>query len=88
MDKVSKDTLTELIFKVMPYAEQIKEWDTTDPNAIRFKWMSQSFRVSTLLGCETRRPPFLEGSDISILLQELLKKQYVAELIAGNIKDA
>ena len=85
--EISKDNLTELIFRAMPYAEQIREWDTIKgEQSIRFSWRGQRFRVTTSLGCETVRSPFLEGSDISILLEALLEKQYMGELVAGHFK--
>ena len=81
--KITKDVLTQLIYRAMPYAEQIRNWNSIkDENAIRFEWRGQEFRVTTSLSCDTVRHPFLEGSDIAIILESLLKKQYVAELVA------
>ena len=83
---VSKDYLIELIFKTMPYSEQIKNLDTSDRDAVRFEWRSQSFRVSVRLSCDSISGLVREGSNISILLGALLEKQYAAELAAGYVK--
>ena len=83
---VSKDYLIELIFKTMPYSEQIKNLDTSDRDAVRFEWRGQSFRVSVRLSCDSISGLVREGSNISILLGALLEKQYAAELVAGYVK--
>ena len=88
--EVSKDYLTELIFRAMPYAEQIKEWNTTEEKAVYFTWRDQEFKVTTTLNCAVMGSPLdevdprwiTEGTDdTTIILEALLKKQYMYELV-------
>ena len=71
----TKEKAVELINKVVPYSQQIKDWDfTTEENAIRFEWRSDVFRVDlTYCSVEEVGDGILSGSNIAILLTHLLK---------------
>ncbi len=68
-----KETLVELVNKAMPYSNQIGQWDFSENDAVRFVWRGNKFRVSQNLGVETVGNGVLIGSDISILLEKLIK---------------
>jgi hypothetical protein len=70
---MTKDQLTQLVFGCLPYPNQITELDTTkDSDAIRFKWRSTSFRVTTSLFAEEVEGGLLVSSDKAILLKTIL----------------
>ena len=68
-----KETLVELVNKAMPYSNQIEQWDFSEDSAVRFIWRGNKFRVCQNLGVETVGNGVLIGSDISILLEKLIK---------------
>lgn len=68
-----KESLVEIITKAMPYSNQIEQWDFSEDCAVRFFWRGNKFRVSNNLGVETVGNGVLIGSDISILLEKLIK---------------
>lgn len=87
-DKISNDVIMEIMMKSIPYPDQIMEIDSAEANVVRFTWRSRRYRVSgstAKLFVETVRDIFLEGSDISILMQALLNRQYVQYFINKEI---
>lgn len=84
-DKIPNDVLTELIIKAMPYSEQIKEFESTKESTIYFTWRDDKFKISGITGsisvC-TIHGECGHGDNISIILEALLKKQYIAYMIS------
>ena len=79
MSEITKDRLLEIIIRALPYSEQMTKIDTTsESDAIRFSWRSQDFRVTVRLTAETVEPSILVSGDVSILLEALLKRTFVA----------
>ena len=72
-----------LLVRCLPYPGQITELET-ESDAIRFKWRSQHFRVSTSMCVETVGEGVLIGDDASILLQALLKNEHEKALTTNN----
>ena len=74
MTDTTPEDLIELAVKALPYPDQIRDWDlSTEDSAVRFTWRDTRFRVSTNLFVEEVTPPVLRGSNISIILEALLK---------------
>ena len=72
---ITNDTLIGYVVKVIPYPDQIVDWDTTSElSAIRFTWRSSRFRVAANLSVEEVDDCVLAGSNSAILLEALLKK--------------
>ena len=72
---MTKEKLVELIYKSLPYSEQIKELDfTSESDAIRFDWRGNRFRVADTLFVEEANNGTLAGSDLAIVIGELLKR--------------
>lgn len=71
----SKEKLIELINNSIPYPNQVKNWDfSSEDKAVRFEWRSNKFRVDLdYCSVEEVGDGVLMGSDISILLTQLLK---------------
>lgn len=70
------------INKCLPYPDQIKDLDfTTEETTIRFAWRETKFRIDIIGSVEEVGDGVLIGSDICILLRELLKRQWVSENI-------
>ena len=67
------EELVTLVFKALPYSNQI-EGLAFESGAIRFRWRSQHFRVTTGLEVDTVGDGILIGDDASIVLSALLVK--------------
>lgn len=72
-----------LLVRCLPHHGQMSELET-ESDAIRFKWRSQHFRVSTSLLVETIGKGVLIGDDASILLQAMLKNEHAKPLTTQN----
>lgn len=74
---MNKSKAIEAVYLKMPFVSPITDLDiTTEPSAIRFTWRSTRFRVS---GDHPYRVDqvgdgVLIGSDMAILIRELLNK--------------
>lgn len=75
--KLTQEQLVELISQSLPYSEQITNWDFSEEGAVRFQWRSSIYRVSKNLFVEEKESIFLKGSDITIILEALLKRVYL-----------
>lgn len=62
-----------LVIKALPYSNQISELTLCDCSGIMFKWREHTFIVNKDLLVEELEGPIRIGSNISILLMELLK---------------
>ena len=84
-ESISNDVLMELIIKAMPYSEQIKEIELTKEGVVYFTWRDDKFKVSGETGsifvC-TIHGICGHGDNISIILEALLKKQYIAYMLS------
>lgn len=75
---ITKDLLTELIVKALPYPEQIKNLNTTySADSIRFEWRGNTFKVDTSFYCSELEGELLMGTDKTMLLERLIKKYYL-----------
>ena len=68
-----KEQLVEIIYSSLPYSNQIENLDLSESDAVRFKWRGNKFRISQSLMVEEVGNRVLIGSDISILLEKLIK---------------
>ena len=68
-----KEQLVEIIYSSLPYSNEIENLDLSESDAVRFKWRGNKFRVSQSLMVEEVGNGVLIGSDISILLEKLIK---------------
>lgn len=62
-----------LVIKALSYSNQISELTLCDCGGIMFKWREHTFIVKKDLFVEELEGPIRIGSNISILLMELLK---------------
>ncbi len=70
----TKDQLIELINYSLPYSNQITQWDVSSENdAVRFSWRGNRFRVAIGIDVDEVRRGCLAGSDIAIVIRQLLK---------------
>lgn len=72
--------LLEAVISSLPYSNQIKDLDlSSEASAIRFTWRGARYRVSNGLYVEEVRNSSLAGSDIAILMQDLLRVKNAME---------
>ncbi len=63
-----------LVIKVLPYYNQISELVLCDDGGIMFMWRGHTFTVSKNLFVEEKEGPVRHCSDLSILLEALIKR--------------
>jgi len=68
-----KSELLQAIIKSIPYPSQISEIDLDLENQLRFTWRGDRFRVGLSGSVEQVEGVMLSGSNITIVLEELLK---------------
>jgi hypothetical protein len=71
----SKEELLTALLQAIPYPDQMKNFDFSESNAIRFDWRDDRFRLNVSGNVERVKGMFLEGSNDAILLGALAKKQ-------------
>lgn len=71
---MSNEKLIMLIYKMLPYSNQVTDLDLQESDAIRFEWRGDYFRVSSGLMVEQIEHSCLVGSNMAIILQALLKE--------------
>jgi len=69
----TKSELLSKVIKVIPYPDQMSDFDLMLHEQIRFTWRSVRFRVSLSGMVEEVNDVFLSGSNVSILLEALIK---------------
>jgi hypothetical protein len=72
---MNQEQLIELIYRAIPYSNQIRNIDLSEFEVVRFTWRRTRFRVSTTLHVDEVDSPFLRGSNISLLMRTLLQKE-------------
>lgn len=70
---MDNNELRGLIVSVLPYPDQIHDWDMTLESQVRFTWRGTRFRVSKGLMVEESENGMLSGSNLAIVLGALLK---------------
>jgi hypothetical protein len=79
MEWISVEQVVTVINRALPYSNQIEDWDLSKPNVIRFTWRGSRFRVGNGIYVEECTPTgFLLGSVSAIMLQELLRQNWIA----------
>lgn len=82
MDLETTDKAIQLLYRALPYSNQIKNLDTTKRGYISFDWRSDSFFLTISTGHLVQIIDNMQhGSNLSILMEELLKNQYVADFM-------
>jgi hypothetical protein len=82
MDAFTKDQLVQVVIKVLPYAEQMRDLDLfREMEAIRFTWRGDRFRVSLSGFTETVDNGMLVGGNRAILMQALVQRGLVQLLM-------
>lgn len=74
----SKSEAVQQLYKVLPYAKDMKELDiNSEPDAISFKWRTQRFRISITYEyrVEELQNGLLISNNITVLLQALLNEK-------------
>lgn len=77
MNIETKEQALELVVKSIPYPEHIKDWDlSSEETSIRFTWRTENrFRFDfKYMSVEEVGNGVLSGTNITILLRELLKR--------------
>lgn len=69
----TKSELLSKVIKIIPYPDQMTDFDLMLHDQIRFTWRSVRFRVSLSGMVEEVNDGFLRGSNISLLLEALIK---------------
>ncbi len=78
---MNKSEIVATLMKI-PYSQHIREIDLdAEEDAVRFIWRGDAFRVSASGGVEEITNGFLSGSNIAILMEEIVKKAYTNDLI-------
>lgn len=78
----TKDQVIQAIVKGMPYPDQIKDWDTTQHEQVRFSWRNSGrFRVSCNGMVEEVGDGVLISSDITIFIEASIKRHLVKDFI-------
>lgn len=79
----TKEELVTAIIQAIPYSDHISDLDfTTETNAVIFTWRkTNKFRVTISGGVDEVGDGVLIGSDMAILVRELIKKQWGLSLL-------
>ena len=72
VNEMNPEQIIEKVINVIPYPNQIKDIDISN-NAVRFTWRDTRFRVSESLMVEEVQGNLLTGSNIAIMLEQLIK---------------
>lgn len=65
--------LIELIYKSMPYSEQITDLDLHNSNMLYFTWRGATFRVTMNLSVDEVYESIISRTRTTILIEQLLK---------------
>ncbi len=85
-DKLTKDNLVPIVTHALPYPGQISNWDSElgGERSIYFEWRGDCFKVTIKSGGHgimveesTHQGRMLTGSNISILLEALIKQELI-----------
>ena len=72
---MTKEQLVTLIYKALPYSEQIKDLDfSSEADAVRFNWRGTKFRVDSRFSVDEVDDGMLKGSDFALVVGELVKR--------------
>lgn len=75
----TKEEIVETIYAALPYAHQIRELDLSLPDQVRFNWRGTRFVVNINGSVEESENHCLIGSDLAIMLEQLIKKTYFSK---------
>lgn len=79
-DVVSKGRLIELVYRALPYSEQITDLDIdSEPEAITFTWRSDTYRVDLNMSVSEKDDHFVRGTNQAILLERVLQQAWLAK---------
>ncbi|KKL50882.1 hypothetical protein LCGC14_2301060 [marine sediment metagenome] len=73
---MTNDKIIECVIKAIPYPEHISDIELDD-DCVRFTWRTDRFKVSDSGMVEELEDIFLKGSNIAILMERLIKYEYV-----------
>lgn len=75
---ITKDLLVELIYKSLPYSEQISKLNLTYySEAITFEWRGTCYKIDTSFMCHELEGTLIKGSDRCLLIERLIKRFYL-----------
>ena len=79
MEISTKEVAMEVVLKAIPYPEHLSDFDfTSEKTAIIFTWRHNRFRLDIeYISVEEVGNGVLSGSNMSILLQELIKREFI-----------
>lgn len=81
MSYQNKGELLQAIISSLPYANQMHSLDLdAEPNAIRFFWRSVALRVELSGHVEEVCGRMLSGSDLAMVIQELIRTRQASDL--------
>lgn len=71
----SKERAIVVVVNALPYPEQIKNWDLSHDNVVRFTWRNARYRFDfRLMGVEEVRDGCLIGNDTAFVMRTLFKR--------------
>ena len=71
---MEQNEIIQAVIQVIPYPQQMKDIDFSESDAVRFAWRGVTYRVDKTLDVGECDRGCLRGSDLAILMRELLKK--------------
>ena len=73
------EQVIQAVVCAIPYPQHVKDWDLSSvPDAVRFTWRSDRFRVSLRSGMvEQEDGRLLCGSNIAILVESMIRSAVV-----------
>lgn len=75
---MTKELLTEIIYKAFPYSEQITDLDfSSAPDAIYFTWRGNRFRTAFNFRTDSVNESILSGDNLATLANALIKRTYL-----------
>lgn len=71
---MEQNEILQVVISSIPYPQQMKDIDLSEPDAVLFTWRGSTYRVSKSLGAEVCENGFLVGNDAAILMGAVLHK--------------
>lgn len=77
----TKEQLVELIYKALPYSQQITQLEFTNSNdSIRFEWRGEHIQVKLSLGVSIIDDKLIGSSNLTMLIEKILKMIWIKDV--------
>ena len=70
---MTNSEIMDLVKKALPYSNQMTDTELDEEKDFRFSWRGDRFRIGDQLNVEQVDGGFLVGSNIAIIIEELIK---------------